>query len=775
MTDSQLLNNIEISSQIFTPQEENVIVSSSSSSNCLPLASSFSTNSSGPINSNNNNLSKFKSNNFFGKNSLYLYLLSYISKFPVKLKNYKNNIIKYINKIIYKSILIIKIILRSEILSDVLLFFLYNFFIIFFLLTINETVTVFNFILVSNKTTKLSSLFNSNSFHSISSLKSHIITTFSSPSNSFSSSLLKTYQNYLISSTNNSTTSQSFLSLSIILQYKREDIIIILNYFLLNFQLFLFSRLMNILVKLSFYNIDFSSPISYISSASNISSNSRNNFISSTTLSTSTSSLNSNPESTNQSFLNRNNSFLVSNNSITKKLEQFYSTLSFFLFFNVLLYLYLLIYYFLFYKSFLISIKVNPLILNIFLFYRPIFREIFSIYLSFFSIFICLFKSMNTIQNSPLSNNPYFSFSFLIGLIYKFIDYFFPYNFYLEKISYCSELIISFLFASLHFFIYNYLSFELNQLHFILFTFDLINFLYNFFVLYIYVYNKINIKKQFIKITSEELEKLHLNNEICSICLNEYDSDTIRLNSCSHYLHLECLNHIIDYNRSSFRQSKCPICREDILKFNSKPFYSFRLNQENPNRITSQINSSNNNSNIHTNITSNSTINLANNSENSSYSSNNPSNNLDSPIQISCNPVNIPLNILNNNLNDFKEGELNIIDQSNNIILTPNKKKPKSLNFNKSCMNLSTSSYIQSSIMIGKRKKNIINNNNINEINLNKFNQLTNLTTFLNSPQDINNFCHSCTINYYSINNNRKRKYESYFDSELDKIKKKRE
>ena len=67
------------------------------------------------------------------------------------------------------------------------------------------------------------------------------------------------------------------------------------------------------------------------------------------------------------------------------------------------------------------------------------------------------------------------------------------------------------------------------------------------------------IQQQFPHVTAEELQGLSADDR-CSICLCEHNLQTVRL-PCSHLLHQQCLNRILQ----DLRSSRCPICRAEIM------------------------------------------------------------------------------------------------------------------------------------------------------------------------------------------------------------------
>jgi hypothetical protein len=70
------------------------------------------------------------------------------------------------------------------------------------------------------------------------------------------------------------------------------------------------------------------------------------------------------------------------------------------------------------------------------------------------------------------------------------------------------------------------------------------------------------ISTQFPKLTSEELSSLPADDR-CSVCLCDHNTSSVRL-PCSHILHQQCLNRILQDGVNSFSTSRCPICRTEI-------------------------------------------------------------------------------------------------------------------------------------------------------------------------------------------------------------------
>jgi hypothetical protein len=70
------------------------------------------------------------------------------------------------------------------------------------------------------------------------------------------------------------------------------------------------------------------------------------------------------------------------------------------------------------------------------------------------------------------------------------------------------------------------------------------------------------ISTQFPKLTNEELSSLPADDR-CSVCLCDHTTSSVRL-PCSHILHQQCLNRILQDGINSFSSPRCPICRTEI-------------------------------------------------------------------------------------------------------------------------------------------------------------------------------------------------------------------
>jgi len=74
----------------------------------------------------------------------------------------------------------------------------------------------------------------------------------------------------------------------------------------------------------------------------------------------------------------------------------------------------------------------------------------------------------------------------------------------------------------------------------------------------------------FFTATKLEIQKAHINNDVCCICLGTLSVGNIKKIGCGHLFHTNCLREVIERARS-IEAAKCPFCRASVLDGRQTP------------------------------------------------------------------------------------------------------------------------------------------------------------------------------------------------------------